>query len=102
MTFCFPLYKLAHDPYNVVIWFLFLLLPQWYLALRPCGETTGHREMRIWVKHFLAGEGENLQEEFVLQAQALSASLNLVAFPQYDIPTHKCMLCSLAFGHVGE
>jgi hypothetical protein len=31
--FFFPLDRLAHDPYDVVGWHLFLMLPQWCLAL---------------------------------------------------------------------
>jgi hypothetical protein len=45
--FHFPLNKLVQDPYDVVVWHLLLLLPQWCLDLPPYGEATCHRETRI-------------------------------------------------------
>jgi hypothetical protein len=30
------------------------------------------------------------------------ASSSLMPLPQYDPPTHKCLLCSLVFGRIGE
>ncbi len=47
MVFHFALDKLAQNPYDVVVWHLFFLLPQWGLTLPPRGETTGHRETQI-------------------------------------------------------
>jgi hypothetical protein len=64
--FCFPLYKLVHDPYDVSAWHLFLLLPQWYLVFAPLMGVIGHREMRIQVKRFVVGDWENLQKELFL------------------------------------
>jgi hypothetical protein len=43
-----------------------------------------------------------LQEKFFLQAQALLTSLNSIPFPQHDLPIHKRLLHSLAFGRVEE
>jgi hypothetical protein len=45
MAFCFPLNKLTQDLYDVTAWHLFFLLPQWCLALPPCGGAIGHKEM---------------------------------------------------------
>jgi hypothetical protein len=69
-----------YDPYNVVAYHLLFLLPQWCLALPLRGGATGHKEMWIQLKHFLASDWENLQEEFFLWAQALSANLNSILF----------------------
>jgi hypothetical protein len=44
--FCFPLNKLAHDPYDVAARHLFLLLPQWCLILSLRRGAIGHREMK--------------------------------------------------------
>jgi hypothetical protein len=52
-VFHFPLDNLAHDPYNMVVWHLLLLLPQWCLILPLHGGATGHREMQIQLRHFL-------------------------------------------------
>jgi hypothetical protein len=43
-----------------------------------------------------------LAKRFFLQAQVSSANSNSIPFPQHDPPTHKCFLCSLAFGHAWE
>jgi hypothetical protein len=81
---------------------LLLLLPQWCIVLPPHGEATWHREKWIRLKRFLAGDWENLQDEFFLQAQALLASSSSIPFPQHDPPNQKRLLCSLALGRVGE
>ncbi len=101
MAFHFPLDKLAQDPYNVATWHLVLLLPQWCLVLPPHGGATSHRKMWIQLKHFLADNWENLQK-FFLWTQTFLASSSSIPFPQHDLPTHKCLLHSLAFGRAGE
>jgi hypothetical protein len=53
VAFCFPLNKLVQDPYNVVVWHLFLLLPQWCLILPLHVEVMRHKEMHIPLKCFL-------------------------------------------------
>jgi hypothetical protein len=58
--------KLAQDPYDVVVWHLFLLLSQWCLVLPPRGGAVKYRETWIWFKYFLVGHWENLQKEFFL------------------------------------
>jgi len=67
-----------------------------------CGDAIGHHETWIRLKHFPASNRENLQEEFFLQAQTLSISLNFILFSQHDPLTHKCLLCSLALGRARE
>ncbi len=37
-----------------------------------------------------------------MQAQALLANLSSIPFPQHDLPIHKHLLYSLAFGHIKE
>ncbi len=61
MVFRFPLNKLAQDPYDVGVWHLLLLIPQWCFVLPPRGGEMGHREMQIRFKCFLACNYENLQ-----------------------------------------
>jgi hypothetical protein len=102
MAFRFPLDKLMQDSYNVATWHLLLLLPQWCFVLPLCGAATRHREIWIQLKHFIVRDWENLQEEFFLHAQVLAASLNSIFFSQHDLPTHKCLLRSLALGYVWE
>jgi hypothetical protein len=53
-VFHFPLDKLAQHPYDVVAWYLLLLLPQWCFVLPPHGGAMGHNEMQIQLKCFLA------------------------------------------------
>jgi len=86
----------------VATWYLLLLLTQWCLILPPRDGTIRHRKTWIRLKRFLAIDWENLQEEFFLQAQVLSTSLNSICFPQHDPPTHKRLFHSLAFGCVRE
>jgi hypothetical protein len=45
---------------------------------------------------------ENLQEEFILQAQALAASSSSMPPPQYDPLVHKCLFYNLILENVGE
>jgi hypothetical protein len=47
MTFHFPLDKLTQNPYDVVVWHLLFLLPQWCLVFPLCGGAMGHKEMQI-------------------------------------------------------
>jgi hypothetical protein len=47
VAFHFPLDKLTQDPYDVVIWHLLLLLPQWCFTLLTCGGVTWHKETQI-------------------------------------------------------
>jgi hypothetical protein len=65
----------------VTIWRLFFLLPQWCFALPLRGGATWHRETWIQLKCFLACNWENLQKEFLLQAQTLLASSSSIPFP---------------------
>jgi hypothetical protein len=44
MAFHFPLDKLAQDLYDVVIWHLIFLLPQWCFVLPPHGGAIRHKE----------------------------------------------------------
>jgi hypothetical protein len=44
------------DPYDVVVWHLFFLLPQWCFILPPHGGVAGHRETQIRLKCFLVGD----------------------------------------------
>jgi len=60
MVFHFPLDKLVQDPYDVVVWHLFLLLPQWCLTLSPHGKAARHKETQIQLKRFLIGNWKNL------------------------------------------
>jgi hypothetical protein len=99
MGFCFPLNKLAQDPYDVAIWHLLFLLPQWRLTLPPRGGAIGHTEMPIQFKHFLIGDHENL--DFFLQAQVLT-SLNSMPLPQHDPRVHKHLFHSLVLGCAKE
>jgi hypothetical protein len=102
MAFHFPLDKLMQDLYNVVVWYLFLLLPQWCLVLPPQDGVIGHKKTQFWLKHFLVSNWEKLQKEFFLWAQALAANSNSIHFPGHDLPTHKCLLHNLTFGHAKE
>jgi hypothetical protein len=79
VAFHFSLNKLAQDLYDVVIWHLIFLLPQWCLVSPPRGGAIMHREMQIGFKRFLIGEWENLQEVFFLRAQALACRFELSA-----------------------
>jgi hypothetical protein len=58
--------------------------------------------MQIRFKRFLASDWENLEEEFFLQAQALSTSSSSIPFPQHDPPTHKRLFCNVTFGLIRE
>jgi len=40
--------------------------------------------------------GKTCKKSFFLWAQTLSISSNFIIFPQHDLLTHKCLLCSLA------
>jgi len=102
MTFCFPLDKLAYDSCNVAAWHLHLLLPQWCFVLPLCGGVIRHTEMWIQFKCFIVNDWENLQEEFFLWGQALSANSNIIPFPQHDPPIHKHLLRNLALGCAWE
>jgi hypothetical protein len=66
MAFFFPLNKLAHDPYDVATWHLFLLLTQWCFVLPPRGKAIGHKKTRIQFKHFLMNDLKDLHEGFFL------------------------------------
>ncbi len=81
---------------------MFFLLPQWCFTFPPHGEATRHKEMWIWLKHFLTKDWENLQEIFSLQAQALATSLNLMPLPQHDPLVHKLFHHNLVLGCVKE
>jgi hypothetical protein len=70
--------------------------------LPPRGEVIGHKDKRIQVKRFLAGDWENLQDEFFLRSQALLASSRSIPFPQLDPLIQKCLFHSLSLGHAGE
>ncbi len=60
MMFHFPLFKMAQNTYDVAIWHLLFILPQWCLVLPACGRATWHKEMWVQFKHFLASNQENL------------------------------------------
>jgi len=86
----------------VAIWHLLFLLPQWCFPFTPCGGAIGCSEMWIQLKCFQTSNWENLQEEFFLEAQALSTGSSSILFPQHDPPTHKRLLRNLALGYAGE
>ncbi len=56
MASCFPLDKLAQDPYDVAAWHLLLLLSQWCPILPPRRRAIGHRETQIQFKHFIVDD----------------------------------------------
>jgi hypothetical protein len=60
MVFHFPSDKLVQNLYNVVVWHLLFLLPQWCFTLPLHGEAMRHKEMWIQFKHFLVGDWEYL------------------------------------------
>jgi hypothetical protein len=52
VAFHFSLDKLTHEPYNVIAWNLFFLVPQWCLILPLHDGVTSHKEMQIQFKWF--------------------------------------------------
>jgi hypothetical protein len=50
LVFCLPFNCLTCDQFDVAIWHLFLLFPQWYLSFLPYGGSTRHNEI---MTHFL-------------------------------------------------
>ncbi len=64
MAFFFPLDKLTHDPNDVAIWPLFLLLSQWCFVLPFHGRATWHKETWVQLECFQTSDWENLQDEF--------------------------------------
>ncbi len=62
MALCFPLNKLAHDPYDVTTWHLFFLLPKWCFILPLWRHATKHEETNIQLKCYLACNWETCKK----------------------------------------
>ncbi len=67
-----------------------------------CPHVARQQGIGIWFKCFLAGDWENMKDEFSFRTQALVANSNSVPFPQHNPLVHKRFLHSLVLGDVRE
>jgi hypothetical protein len=59
-TLHIPLYRLTSNPFDVVVWHVFLLFPSWCLSFLSRGGEKGHQKIHVHLRQYMGGNWDTL------------------------------------------